>query len=499
MQNINFIWNPDVFKVLGIRFSTNINEIVPLNYEYKLAEIKKILLSWSKRQLTPLGKVTVIKSLAVSKIVHLLINLPDPSNQFLNELKSCFYTFLWNNKKGKIKQSAVCASYEQGGFKMLDMASFLSAMKIRCLNSILTSDSLCKRVLTCICPEILKLEHYGSEYANIIMSKCQNKFWSDVAKHYKKLYNMCAPESSEEFLSECIHYNVNIVRGNKTMHVKEWINNDILRIGDLVNADGKFYSYIDFVNRYHGISTNFLMYAGTIEALKDFKLKCGVEVVDNKMLERPKTWNVIKGSNGKDIYETLTDSRNPPISVQKWRQAFSDESLDWKNIFLKPYKLTTDSKLRWFQVRILHRLIPTQRYLYIRKLVESPLCILCNEEEDSIQHLFWACHVSQNFWTELISWLSEKCPTCRTLALSELFIIFGIKPNQTSDKVLDLIILLAKFHIYKCKLQNTLPNILYLKNIIKNRYKIEKYNNTISGNQAEFEEAWHPYNALIEE
>ena len=58
-----------------------------LIYEGKLLEIQKLFDAWSKRYLTPLGKIGVIKSLVVSKITYLTMDIPDPSEGFIQELK----------------------------------------------------------------------------------------------------------------------------------------------------------------------------------------------------------------------------------------------------------------------------------------------------------------------------------------------------------------------------------------------------------------------------
>ena len=66
-----FCWDPGIFKVLGIRISTDTERISEINTDGRLTEIRNILNKWSKRQLTPFGKITAIKILAISKIVHL--------------------------------------------------------------------------------------------------------------------------------------------------------------------------------------------------------------------------------------------------------------------------------------------------------------------------------------------------------------------------------------------------------------------------------------------
>ena len=69
--------------------------------------MKKVLNAWSRRSLSTFGRITVIKSLVISKIKHLLINLQDPEESFLKELNKLLYNFLWNGKNDKIR-SGVC-------------------------------------------------------------------------------------------------------------------------------------------------------------------------------------------------------------------------------------------------------------------------------------------------------------------------------------------------------------------------------------------------------
>ena len=151
---------------------------------------------------------------------------------------------------------------------MLDVYSFLAALKIGWIKRILFSDSLLKRILFCSCPEIVNIENYGSEYVNVIMMKCPNQFWIDVMKHYKHLYNRCAPKNPMEFFGETIHYNINITRDKKIIHLKEWIENDIITLGQLVNENGNFLSFESFKRKFPGVNTNFLIYQGVIEAIK---------------------------------------------------------------------------------------------------------------------------------------------------------------------------------------------------------------------------------------
>ena len=63
LRDRNFIWDPGTFKTLGITFSTNVDEIRHLNFIGKIDDIKREIARWEKRHLTPLGRITIIKTL----------------------------------------------------------------------------------------------------------------------------------------------------------------------------------------------------------------------------------------------------------------------------------------------------------------------------------------------------------------------------------------------------------------------------------------------------
>ena len=71
-------WDNQPFSVLGITFDRDLNQIIELNYEKVLADIQKLLEHWEKRNLTPIGKITIIKTLCLSKLNHLFLSLPTP-------------------------------------------------------------------------------------------------------------------------------------------------------------------------------------------------------------------------------------------------------------------------------------------------------------------------------------------------------------------------------------------------------------------------------------
>ena len=122
-------WGTTQFKLLGVIFNVDLDKIVDINYKDKIAQVKNLIKIWQRRFLTPLGKVTVIKTLILPKITHLLIALPNPNYDFLKNINSIFYDYLWNGR-AKIKQTIVIKQYLEGGLKMINLKAFSQALKI---------------------------------------------------------------------------------------------------------------------------------------------------------------------------------------------------------------------------------------------------------------------------------------------------------------------------------------------------------------------------------
>ena len=85
-------------------------------YKNKVEETKRITQLWENRNLTPLGRLTVIKTLLIPKLNHLICTIPDPSRSMISSLEKDFYNFLWKSIiKHKIKKNVAIEDYEDGG------------------------------------------------------------------------------------------------------------------------------------------------------------------------------------------------------------------------------------------------------------------------------------------------------------------------------------------------------------------------------------------------
>ena len=64
---------------------------------------------------------------------------------------------------------------------------------------------------------------------------------------------------------------------------------------------------------------------------------------------------------------------------------YPDVSIDWERLYSLAFETTLDTKLREFQYKLLNLIVFTNKKLYQFQMVESPLCVFCNEEEESLE------------------------------------------------------------------------------------------------------------------
>ena len=116
----------DTIKILGIHYSYNKQLENDENFKKYIAKIENVLKLWRARNLSLEGKITVFKSLALSKITHLaLVKTIPPS--IIDQLNKTQKNFVWNGLNPKIKNSTINNNYENGRLK--NIAAKISSLQ----------------------------------------------------------------------------------------------------------------------------------------------------------------------------------------------------------------------------------------------------------------------------------------------------------------------------------------------------------------------------------
>ena len=73
-----------------------------MSFDDKLNKLENVLNLWSTRSLSLIGRINVVKTLAISKLVYNSSVLPPPK-EFAKKVNERIFKFTWNYKPDKIK------------------------------------------------------------------------------------------------------------------------------------------------------------------------------------------------------------------------------------------------------------------------------------------------------------------------------------------------------------------------------------------------------------
>ena len=383
---------------------------------------------------------------------------------------------------------------------MVNVFDHLTNIKVNCFKRYMNNNEIYTFTNT-MYPMMIKIFSLGNEYLTTVMKSIRNPFMSDVLKHVKKIFDKIEVKDMNDVLYERLFCNKNICIDNRTVYFQNWIQGNVSQIYHLIDEQTcAFLTFDEFVTKYPNIRTNFLQYNGLVRSIKRYihnVLNVNNFHTDNVQMiqaQEPVCWQSLRKSKHEIKSIIRTKPKTEHKSTIKWNNSF--DRLDWKNIFRICHKTTVDTKIKWFQFRLLYRLLPTKRFLMLRKIKNNSLCDFCNQNDETICHLFWECPYVQHFWDDLATRFVSKLPHACNLSLSKELILFGCKENVKTDKPFDLLLLAAKYHIYLCKFSETLPSFdIFLKQF-KLRYRLEKlYSDNISKEQ--FDVIWMNYATLL--
>ena len=98
-------WPSEPIKALGVFFTYDQALLYEKNFQHRLDNMKTLTNIWS-RGLSIYGKVTIIKSLLIPKLVY-VSSLPPTPLKIIKQVNHIIFTFLWKGKDTVTRLSAI--------------------------------------------------------------------------------------------------------------------------------------------------------------------------------------------------------------------------------------------------------------------------------------------------------------------------------------------------------------------------------------------------------
>ena len=264
-------------------------------------------------------------------------------------------------------------------------------------------------------------------------------------------------------LNQCIWGNKFIcIRKRSTKSVlflRNWIRSGVNKVGDLKFVDGKL--NIDYIFQKIRLQANILT-----ESLlcRDALLPYQNEL--RAMLESNSSDYQCKHTKSKPFYLRLKQQLvSNDATLPKFLQPFCNVD-DSVHVFTKKVLLQKEIKLKEFNFKLLHGILPCNKNLKRFRIKDSEQCDVCNSPQ-TIQHLLFNCHYVKPLWRVVES-------LCNIQVGFE--VILGVHDSSDYDNLITVV----SFLIYKEWLVLSFENdsrsktiiLQYFKNELSTRLKI---------------------------
>ena len=486
-------WVKEVHS-LGIFFSYDTDSVIQKNFMDRAKEFKQILDMWRQRDLSLIGKITILKSLAFSIIIY-QCGVLTPTLKFIDHIIDLVYKFIWNDKPEKIKRKTLIADYEHGGLKMLDIKSFIKAQKVMWVKRFLSPENASWKAIIHLGLEDL----LGADTFKCSLS-CTEKpddlpdFYWDMILAWSEMKSITESiDTPIDIRRQCLWLNENITISNNHINWDSWKDKGINIIHDIVNKAGHFLTTQEIEQKYN-FKCDFLQYNKLKDAIPSpwRKLLKTIQIPEETMNFREslhvnvgkstKSINLVKN---KEIYWTfVNDIRIQSIITNKLERELGIQEDKWKEVFTMP-RVVTNTKIRAFQYKLLYNLTPTNSYLKKISKSDTDKCNWCTEI-DNTTHYFATCSNLTPFWNSLATWCHGMLEEEINFTVNNVLV--GILEKSMKYETLNAILLMAKWHLYKNKLNQSDTffyrflcelkyNINLEKSIALKNNKLTEYNN----------------------
>jgi hypothetical protein len=452
---------PGHFKYLGLYLGYNKAFNNKRNWDDKVDKLDQILKKWLKRDLSLLGKIQVIKALALPQLTLSASLLPIP-NDVIKNVNDILFRFLWKSRD-KVKRTKLINTYENGGLQMIDVQSYFEALKATWVSRILTADPC----IDCWA----QVPHVYFKPYDIAQTRLNFNFddrlsfkqLESLPKFYAEtlhFYNKALVNDRESFINNIHHepiwgnkHIVKSVRNRKyVLFFENWISSGILTLAHLRFINGVLDDNHAYMTVYD--KRNIYIEMKTIKnALLPYRDKL-LNIPNGNAINQPDILCKSKIYYSKLLHNKVKDIM--PISNYLEIHA---NNYDQREIFKCKVDNVPEIKLKEFNFKVLHGILACNYNLKKWRLRDDDFCDICNESQ-TIKHLLYECQYVKPLWRKVA-------------AFCDIDIDFMLLLGCDIDNVYNDMISLICFLVYKEWLVLSLDNKSRIYPLVLKYYKEE--------------------------
>jgi hypothetical protein len=494
-------------KSLGCKIYKNQTKTTEVNIEEAVNKIKNLINKWNKRRMALSGRIAVIKSLLLPQVTYILSTMPSPDKETQKELESILFKFINKGGSEKIKRKILIGNYNSGGYKMVDLTSYIQSIKIRWMERLLNTPGIWKKWVEHNCKINLRyLSRCNIKYKDLPFKFKKGSMWDEMWQEWCK-ENYKKAENIEEIMNQSLWFNSDLRLNKDVIDWKKWEEQGIRWMADLLEENMTNELRIlrkDEIEDLYDITIGHLEYNSLITSIpREWKRKIRTHGQNNKENEE-------EDQEDYKLIDRMQDSKRPLNLVYKRKiqreHEIPGKALDnWRrdlNIGICNQKILKDhtenhwsvlnNKLRSFNCNFLNRNVPTNSNLTKKGLKTNENCSFCGKKE-TILHQYWECHTRKIIWNKL--GILYQHATGKFMLINKEKCLLGtgswIPKAKNKAKLQRSLCLLTKHYIHLCKCnEDEEPKGQGLELYLQRYIKIEKECARLKGHLNKFEESW---------
>jgi len=463
-EGINFTCNP--VRCLGIYIGHDSEGCHRENWMSKINKLKNCLHIWKSRKLTIYGKIMIVKTLAISKLIYSfsVLNVPEEVIKVVNR---SIYEFIWN-KVDRIKRNTMINELENGGLNMLDLESKIISLKAAWIPRFMYSKRHASILFMYLRKEGLSLSmllNGNITKKSLFVRQFLPDFYSDCILSF----NMCKQSKEidemnlHDFSTQPIWCNKLFTHKGKCLMYKHWIDSGIIYVKDLYKDDGNFLSENDVVSKLlvkANWMVEYLIVKKTVHKLQHYDMiLCKYENIHEERKISTIVMNnnlyTVKGLRSRFFYQCLRKRKSVRSFMEKhWSKIFDLRTANsgWKEIYMNGVHSLPCTKLKEFAYKMVHGLLVSREILNKWKRVDSVICPFCKETEN-IKHIYYDCRRIQSMW--------QKIGVALNIDIKWRHIVLGFTLDIVTHKVRNILFKIILYAIFKIWTQSIENDVSY--------------------------------------
>ena len=435
----------DNTRCLGIHVGFNKKICQQKNWDEKIDKLRATLDQWKTRELTYFGKITIMKMLALPKIIFSATNTSTPE-YVINSVEKILFEFLWG-KRHKLKKGMVINDISVGGLNMVDVRSFLYGLKAAWIGRyIQTHDQqwaiLMKHNINIFHENLLLHMNFTDKHSFPLLNKLPS-FYQEVIISFNKSKCVKKPEDHDQLLD-------NIIWGNRyftildkkskkeiTLFFKHWTSQNLIKIRHLLIIEGKVDQ--NYIYNKLEIKAGFLFEMHMLlTALKPYMAILGTNIPEQIIYTLPThpqfdmTSNTdISCKKSKFYYTLLVQKKRIQPDFTSWKQETNLENIPQiQEIMKTKVRDIRENKLKEFNYKLINRLGACGKLVNKWDKNIRDTCVLCGTTETQL-HIIYTCPIANCLWIKVSNIIKKQ--------ILPSHIIFGIKNNRPLNNLISQI------------------------------------------------------------